>query len=147
MNRSPDPVTGVVVGVLLGRAPEVDIPGDDDFEDAAVYLLPLSSLGPCSVLSITPANLRYRLDGDRTNRTFEFQDSVKWKADAIAVTFTDANGMEWLRTPRLLVGTGSDSGRRWLSLMDRGPTKILVFKQEPTSIVAEQCQGEVAGGS
>ncbi|MFE0809918.1 hypothetical protein ACFW34_20875 [Streptomyces sp. NPDC058848] len=139
MNRSPDPVTGVVVGVWLGEAPEVDVPGDDDIKGGAMYLLPLSNLRPCSMISVSAMNLRYRLDGDDIGQTFDFLDSVKWKAETVATVFTDTNGVEWVRTPRVLVRSDSEDGVRQTSLLDRGVSRILFLDQDPRSTAVEKC--------
>jgi hypothetical protein len=139
MNRSPDPVTGVFVGMWLGKAPVGDIPGDDDIEEGAMYLLPLPSLRPCSVITVSAAGLRYRFDGDRADRTFDFVDSVKWKAEVVAIVFTDANGVEWVRTPQELLRSDSEVGIRKLSLIEDHSSRILYLEQESSPVAIEQC--------
>ncbi|MFJ3944679.1 hypothetical protein [Streptomyces griseoaurantiacus] len=134
MNRSPDPVTSIIAGIIFEK-----VLSDGRRKETGMYVLPLPSLSPCSVISFTPTNLWYRINGEKGGRVYAFSRRSRWDVAIHAIGFADANGVDWVRTPLGLAAADSREGSTWARAFDADSVRILGLKQQPIRSTASGC--------
>ncbi|NUV61714.1 hypothetical protein [Streptomyces sp. CAI-85] len=138
MNRSPDPVTSVVISVGIRKAK------NDDKEYKAFYL-PVPSLRPCSILPVELNNVRYRQTGVKKSYTFPAAEGP-YQVRADAVDFVDSHGQVWFRTSEALQPRESEPLSKFGRLLQQVAREhadgdaVLGFQAEPTPSSAGQCE-------
>lgn len=135
MNRSPDPVTSVVI--IMGVR-------NNDAAEFRVFYLPIPSLRPCSILPVELSNVRYRqLNGEKVYTFPAAGGPYEVRADA--VDFVDSHGQVWFRTSEELQPKASDPLLKFGRIVKQESRRItdrpavLGFQREPSPSSAGQC--------
>lgn len=138
VNRSADPVTGMLLYVVVQQADLTPDYGDPDWKfwnQVGLYALILDTLEPCSHVSISAKDVTV---GHETG-----SPSIRVPANSAVsvgmINFYDSNGVAWVRTGGQLIKKSERVEETYLKMSKRHDAGPALLKNQRTSEQIESC--------